>query len=318
MNRVIWKWVILLLAPCLLAGCAQDAGKPAADVIEVLLIPADGGTEDGTMADYRPLFDAIGKSTGLTFRLRVAQSYAAVVEAICNGTAQVAFVGPVTYLQARERGCAELLAVAVKDGRSTYYSGIFVRQDAPLRQLADLRGHSLALGDINSTSSFVIPLAMLVKAGVEPARDLSAIRMTGTHSGNMAALVTGQVDAAAMSFESYQKAVRNGLPGARGLRMIARSDPIPFPPLIMGTRLPPERKLALRQALAGIAADPSINPEMIRGYGGGRVDGYDTAFPASRFDVVAQKMALLDEERTAAILARAGGRSSPATLATIR
>lgn len=308
MNLIKWGRVFLLLSPCLLAACAPEPQAPVAEVIDVLLIPADGGTEDGTLADYQPLFAAVGESSGLSFRLQVAQSYGAVVEAICNGTADVAFVGPVTYLQARQRGCAELLAVAVKGGKSTYYSGIFVREDSPVRQLADLRGHSLALGDLNSTSSFVIPMALLIDGGLDPARDLSAIRMTGTHSGNLAALVGGHVDAAAMSFESYQKALRNGFPGARQVRVIARSEPIPFPPLVMNARLPATRKQALRQALAGIAQAPGVAPEMIRGYGGGQVDGYDASFPAARFDGVARKMALLDGERTTAVLAKAAQR----------
>ncbi|MGC1271567.1 MAG: phosphate/phosphite/phosphonate ABC transporter substrate-binding protein [Croceibacterium sp.] len=306
MYRTSWGRVILLLSPCLLAACAPEPAAP--DVIDVLLIPADGGTEDGTLADYQPLFGAVGQSTGMTFRLQVAQSYGAVVEALCNGRADVAFVGPVTYLQARQRGCAELLAVAVKGGRSTYYAGIFVRENSPIRQLADLPGHSLALGDLNSTSSFVVPMAMLVEGGLDPARDLAAIRMTGTHSGNLAALVGGHVDAAAMSFESYQKALRSGFPGARQVRVIARSEPIPFPPLVMNTRLPAARKLALRQALAGIARAPGVEPQMIRGYGGGQVDGYDASFPAARFDGIARKMALLDGERTAAVLAKAAQR----------
>lgn len=306
MYRTLWGRALLLLLPCWLAACAPEPAPQ--DVIDVLLIPADGGTEDGTLADYQPLFAAVEQTSDLTFRLRVAQSYGAVVEAICNGSADVAFVGPVTYLQARQRGCADLLAVAVKGEQSTYHSGIFVRTDSPIRQLADLRGHSLALGDLNSTSSFVVPVAMLVDGGLDPTRDLSAIRMTGTHSGNLAALAGGHVDAAAMSFESYQKALRNGFPGARQVRVIARSEPIPFPPLVMNVRLPAARKQALRQALAGIAHAPGVVPEMIRGYGGAQVDGYDTTFAASRFDGVARKMALLDEDLTGAILAKAARR----------
>ena len=53
---------------------------PQAQALKVLLIPADGGTESGTLADYQPIFNAVSRSTGLTFDLKVAQSYGAVVE----------------------------------------------------------------------------------------------------------------------------------------------------------------------------------------------------------------------------------------------
>ncbi len=78
----------------------------------------DGGTESGTIADYQPVFNAVSRSTGIKFDLKVAQSYGAVVEAMCGGRADVAFMGPVTYLQAQKRGCAKLLAVGVENGQS--------------------------------------------------------------------------------------------------------------------------------------------------------------------------------------------------------
>ena len=40
---------------------------PAAEPLHVLLIPADGGTESGTLADYQPIFNAVSRSTGMTF-----------------------------------------------------------------------------------------------------------------------------------------------------------------------------------------------------------------------------------------------------------
>jgi phosphonate transport system substrate-binding protein len=298
----------LALLPLWLAAACAPEPAPQADALQVLLIPADGGTQSGTLADYQPLFDAVAQSSGMTFDLTVAQSYSAVVEAMCNGTADIAFVGPVTFLQARHRGCAELLAVAVKDRQSTYHAAIFVRQASPVRDLADLRGRSIALGDVNSTSAFVFPVAMLLDAGLDPARDLAAIRMTGAHSGNLAALVAGQVDAAAMSLESYDKALRSGFPGAIGVRAIARSEAIPYPPLVMNVRLPAARKQALRRALDTIAEAPGITPEMIRGYGGAMVDGYEADVGPERFDGAARKMALLDDALIADILAKAAER----------
>src|SRR6202000_1955778 len=130
---------------------------PAPQLLRVILIPADGGTEDGTKADYEPIFHAITKMTGINFEIRVGQSYSAVVEAMCSGAADVAFVGPVTYVQANQRHCADLLAVAVEKGQSIYYAGIFTKAASPVKTLKDLKGRAVAFGDVNSTSSFVFP-----------------------------------------------------------------------------------------------------------------------------------------------------------------
>lgn len=86
-----------------------SANKP----LRVVLIPADGGTEDGTKKDFQPVFSAITQATGINFDIKVGQSYSAAVEAMCSGAADIAFYGPATYLQAKARGCAELLALAV-------------------------------------------------------------------------------------------------------------------------------------------------------------------------------------------------------------
>ncbi len=301
--------MLVLFAFVSLAACS--ASKDPADStrqLDVLLIPADGGTQSGTLADYQPLFDAVGQSSDLKFDLKVAQSYGAVVEALCNGTADIAFVGPVTYLQASERDCAELLAVAVENGQSVYFAGLFARADGPIATIHDLRGRSVAFGDVNSAASFIFPMAMLLDAGIDPVQDLQSLRLTGSHANSLAALIEGRVDVAALSFDSYEKAVRNGVSGARDLRVVARSEAIPYPPLVINSRLPEDLKQVVRTAFANVARAPGMRPEMIRGYGGKQVDGYDTAFPAANFDSAATKMALITDELKSEVLAKSADR----------
>lgn len=308
------RWVIAgLLVLAVGAGLAWSLSSTTPDAaqakpLQVLLIPADGGTESGTLADYQPVFNAVSRTTGLTFKLRVAQSYGAVVEGMCNGWADIAFVGPTTYLQAKKRGCADLLAVAVKDGQSVYYSGLFARPDAPMKGIGDLRGKRVAFGDINSTSSFVFPMTMLIDAGIDPAKDLGEVRLTGSHANSLAALLQGRVDVAALSFDSYEKAVREKVPGARALKVIARSDPIPYPPLVVNSKLAPETRTKLQVAFQDIAHAPGVTPEMIRGYGGAQVDGYDAHFPAAKFVPAARKMAMVSDALKSEILRKSAER----------
>ena len=273
--------------------------------LTVILIPADGGTEDGTRADFLPVFNAVSKTTGLQFKLRVGQSYNAVVEAMCNGSADIAFFGPVSYVQAHKRGCADLLAVAVEKGSSTYFAGIFVKASSSIKTLKDLKGKRVAFGDINSGSSFVFPMTMIMQAKLDPIRDLAAIRMTGSHANSLAALTQGQVDAASLSFDSYEKAVNQGALGGTKIRVLARSVPIPNPPLGMNTRLPSAMKHKLKTAFANVNHAPGVTPDMIRGYGGKKVDGYDTAFPEKKYAVAADMMAKIDDGLKGEVLKKA-------------
>lgn len=303
-----------LTALALVAGCiAPAAAHGVADgsrerPLRVLLIPADGGTESGTKADYAPVFNAVARTTGLHFDLKVGQSYGAVVEGLCNQLADIAFLGPVSYVQASRRGCAQLLAVSVEKGSSSYYAGLFAKADAPIAKLQDVKGKRVAFGDVNSASSFTFQIAMLRDAGMDPVRDLAAIRMTGSHANSLAALVQGQVDAAALSFDSYEKAVKQGAVDPKSIKVIARSMPIPNPPLALNAKLPEPLKAKIKTAFATVHKAPGVTPEMIRGYGGKQVDAFDTNFPESEFNVAGEKLSALDDQLKGAILKKAAER----------
>jgi phosphonate transport system substrate-binding protein len=311
MSRATKLTALVLLAALAwtVAATAQSAPDGSkAHPLRVILVPADGGTEDGTKADFLPVFNAVTRQTGLHFDLRVGQSYAAVVEGMANRLADVAFFGPVTFLQARERRGAELLAVAVEKGQSVYYAGIFVRAGSPVTSPAELRGRRVAFGDVNSTSSFAFPVAMLLDAGLDPARDLAAVLITGSHANSLKALQEGHVDAAAASFDSYEKAVRQGALKGDEIQVLAKSVAIPYPPLAMHPALPAVTKAKLRQAFNTVHTAPGITKEMIRGYGGNRVDRYDADFPEAEFVAAGAKLARVTDELKGRMLKKAAER----------
>jgi phosphonate transport system substrate-binding protein len=303
-HKAINAIVLAVMFGASASAVAADRGSKL-EPLQVVLIPADGGTEDGTRADFQPVFNAVARTTGLTFKLRVGQSYNAVVEAMCSGSADIAFFGPVSYVQARQRGCAELLAVAVENGKSIYYAGIFARADSDIATIADLKGKSVAFGDINSASAFVFPMAMILDAKLDPIRDLRSIRLTGSHANSLAALTQKQVDAASLSFESFEKAINQGAASSRDIKVVARSVAIPNPPLGMSTKLSLEMKKKLKEAFGSIAQAPGVTPDMIRGYGGKRVEGYDPTFAEAQFDLPARMMATVDDRLKGEILKKA-------------
>ena len=259
--------LVFLTALSTYPSYAQEIGSQQKP-IRVMLIPADGGTEDGTKADFQPLFDAITRSSDLHFTVSTGQSYAAVIEAMCAGLTDIVWYGPASYLEARDRGCAELLAVEERDGTSTYYAGLFVAADSGASSVADLSGGSLALGSSHSASSFAYPLVMLKNAGLDPLKDLSALRVTGSHTNSLLALKNGLVAAAGASFVSFERAVNQGSLDPRAFRILAKSDPIPNPPIAMNTALPEAIKAELKKAMSGIHEADGISPASIRGYGG--------------------------------------------------
>lgn len=306
----------LLVCLFALAACSPPASKDdvrnnitaASRPLQVILIPADGGTEDGTKADFKPIFDALSATSGLKFELRVGQSYNAVVEALCSGSADIAFVGPASYIQARDRGCADLLAVGVEGGKSEYYAGLFGRRADGLEKIEDIKGKTIAFGDVNSASSFIVPVAMLINAKIDPIADLSGIRLVGNHSNAIAALTQGQVDVAALSLVSFDKAVNQGIVDPAKITLIARSAALPNPPIVMRRSLDAALKAKMKVAFNDLPKAPGVAPDMIIGYGGKRVDRYATEIKPDSFDAMATMMAQVSPELKAEILTKASKR----------
>lgn len=302
MRHIIFAMLIALFS----AACTKQG--PVDGSVErplrVLLIPADGGTEQGTLADYEPLFKSLTERSGLHFQLRVAQSYNAVVEGMAAGQVDVAFFGPVSYMQAKKRNAAQLLAVAVEKGESVYYAALFARKDSGIAALSDLAGRSVAFGDVNSTSSFVMPVAMMMEAKVDPVQDLKRIIFAGSHSSALAALEAGKVDVAAASLNSYEKAVSNHTIDPQHVVIVAKSGPIPYPPLAMSTTLDESLKKRLRDALRSVH-EGQVDPSMIKGYGGKQVDRYDVDYPEQKFDEAMDRLNLVTDDLKARLVAKA-------------
>jgi len=273
--------------------------------LRVLMVPADTGTNDITK-DYGPVFQGITDNYGIHFDIKAGASYAAVVEGMCNDKADIAWFGAVTYGQANDKCGVDLLAVDVKKGDASYYSGIFVRKDSGIKNIKDLKGKSVAFGSPNSTSSFNFPVAMIIAAGVDPVKDLSKVIIAGSHSASLAALSEGKVDAAASSYNSFEKAAKKGAIDPAAFMALAKSQPIPNPPLAMNKGLTPALKAELRKAFGEIHT--KIDPSKIRGYGGKKVDRYDTAFDEQKIFDALNKLGAVTDTVKAEMIEKAGQR----------
>lgn len=286
-----------------LAATLPDGTKE--NPLRVLMIPADTGTNDITK-DYEPVFNGITKNYGIHFDIKAGTSYAAVVEGMCNDQADIAWFGAVTYGEANDKCGVDLLAVDVKKGDSSYYSGIFVRKDSGIESVDQLKGKSMAFGSTSSTSSFNFPVAMLIAGGIDPVLDLKKVIIAGSHSASLAALSEGKVDAAAASYNSFGKSVKKGAIDPEKFRPLVKSQPIPNPPMAMNKGLSDDLKSTLRDAFGDIHT--KIDPTQIRGYGGKKVDRYDSNFDESKIFAALEKLGAVTKDLKAEMVAKAGER----------
>ena len=74
------------------------------------------------------------------------------------GRAHIAWYGGKTYIKAAEIANAQAFAAGVRKGddNAGYYSYFVVRSDSPLEALAEVKGKTLGLNSIGSTSGDLI------------------------------------------------------------------------------------------------------------------------------------------------------------------
>jgi len=185
---------------------------------------------------------------GRPVELKVALDFDEAVRDLGEGRTQFAYLTPSTYVLAHRRFGAMLLATALRRGKPFQHSVIICRRDARLRTLAELKGRTFAFGDVNSTSSHIVPRAMLLDAGV-PVELLGSFDHLGHHDAVAASVLRGDYDAGAV-MESVATHY-----ASEGLMTLAQSPPIPEFNICAARELPGAVQDALRGALLALTRD---------------------------------------------------------------
>jgi phosphonate transport system substrate-binding protein len=242
----------LLLAVVVLLGWA--ASLPAqATSLHLVLTPSQKPTD--LLAAGEEFGQLLGRLIGRPIKVTVASDYAAVVEALRNRTADLAFTHPGGYVLASREAKATIVAKNLWHGKSTFTSRIFVRKDGGIRQLEDLRGKTIAFVDPTSSSGYIYPMALLIQRGLVKNRDPKSffreVVFAGAHDAAMRALLNGHVDAIA-SFDLAREQYLKDPAERERIVFVAETPPIPEAGIAARDGLDPQTFARVRAALISI------------------------------------------------------------------
>jgi phosphonate transport system substrate-binding protein len=264
-RRAVRDLVALLALTAAVPSVAADRTESAAR--ESLRLGVVGFYNPRLMVlRYQPLADYLTTATGRRWELVVGTTYDRTVDSLCHGELDLAYLGPYTYVRANALCGAQAVARLRTRGKDTYRSVIMVRMDSAIRSLADLRGARMGFGELLSTSSHLVPLAMLMDAGIR--NDAYSCRLYGHHEHAARAVLLGEVDACAV------RDVVGDRFEERGLRVIATSPPIPNFPFAMPADANPQLRREVvdalvtrpRRDLAARAAIEALDEELADGF----------------------------------------------------
>ena len=273
--------VVTALAPSV--GAAQDR-------LHLVLTPSQKPTD--LLAAGEDFGKALGQLVGVPVRVTVASDYAAVIEALRNRTADLAFVHPAGYVLANREAKAMIVARNLWHGKATFTSRIYVRKDAGLTKLEDLRGKTIAFVDPASSSGYIYPMLLMMQRGLVKGRDpktfFREVVFSGSHDASMQALLNGHVDAIA-SFDMAREQYLKDEAQREKLTWLAETPPIPEAGIAAREGLSPALVNRVRAGLLQMKG-PTYAALLKRVYD---IDGFEAAEDKD-YDPVRQAVDLLN------------------------
>lgn len=195
---------------------------------------------------YQPLLDYLSDQTPYFYDLVLKKNYDETVRALGSGEIDLAFLGPLTYLEARAKyGAVCILKPRGADNRSSYRSVIIKKKESSIANLAALKGKSVAFSATKSTSGNLVPRYLLANAGIHLS-DLKRYDNFSYHDSVVKAILKGQYDAGAVRDSVAHKYSK------LGIEVIAESEDIPTGPLVVGPGTPFAMVEVIKKALLGL------------------------------------------------------------------
>jgi len=292
MTRRLFLSLCLAFAAAILALSPLERALAGEKVIRFGLIPSEDAEK--LLKDSAPFVEALEKSIGMKVQPFVAMDYSAVIEALKSDKLEIAFLGPASYVLAKDKVGAQIQAVArgimKKTGKSSYRGLIITHPDRPIGNLQDLKGKTFAFVDPASTSGNFVPRFVFNKNGIDPEKDFKSLYYSGTHQASLIAVKEGKVDAASIADEVYDLAIARGQLKASDVKVIFKSDPIPGSPFVVRTSLPKDLQAKLKKGLLSLGG--------VRFGKLGVVTGMDPA-KDSDYNIVRELIALKERLKTA-------------------
>lgn len=224
----------------------NEQGYP--ETLTLAAIPAENSTD--LKASYEPVIALLERETGSEIDFVQASDYAGVVEGLIAGNVDLAFFGPFAYVVAGVNGAEMTPLGAVVQDKGTppgYQSYGLTRADNDqVEELGDFKGKKVCFVDPSSTSGYLFPTYNLIKAGIDPQKDITPV-FAGKHDASALKVSQGAECDAGFAEDSAVEA-------QSGLKVVAKTM-VPGAPMVFSTTLPDDLKKTLSDKLSKVTID---------------------------------------------------------------
>ncbi|MFN6564959.1 MAG: phosphate/phosphite/phosphonate ABC transporter substrate-binding protein [Nostoc sp. ChiSLP01] len=156
----------------------------------------------------------------------------AAAPALLSREVDIVFAGPSEYLILNARAKA-IPIIAIE--RSNYHSIIVVHADSKIKLLSQLKGKTIAMRKIGSTSGHIAPTKLLMDAGLNPQTDFKTVMLDDK---GVQALKKGEVDAWATASDRYKNILESEGLSEKDFSIIFTSKLLPNDVFVASNQLP--------------------------------------------------------------------------------
>jgi phosphonate transport system substrate-binding protein len=195
--RLIFRFTLCLMAftACLSTGPAQ-AEAPR---FNLRFAVSDAIGLDRVVREWGPFAQTLRRLAGIELQFVPMKGRDDAFLSLRQKRADLVLAGPAEYVAIRRRTAALPVAGLA---RRNYISVIVGLQQGPAHCLEDLRGKTVAMGSVGSTSAHLAPMGMFARQGIDALREVHTI-----HADNLEAVLSslesGRIAAVAMSYQHF-------------------------------------------------------------------------------------------------------------------
>lgn len=197
-----------------------------------------------------PLTGYLTHSLGKPVSLKLSPNMGAAINEVASGSVQLAYLTPVAYLKAHQKGGAQLVAKTVTKGKASFQLMIVVREDSPVKNVQDLIGKSFAFGDKRA----LLQRAVVVGSGIKM-EQFSEYRFLGHYDNIARAVINSDFDAGILKDTMAYKWE------GKGLRILYRSPDLPPYNIVASKHVDDTLLKKLKQAFLSLDKN---NPEHLK------------------------------------------------------
>lgn len=270
--------VVLVTAGGIYAGFVWgSASSTSPSKITIAIQPT--GTASEIASKAKELEQFLEARVGVDVEIYIPTTYAAVVEALRFGNAEVAFMSAWPAYLANKLAGAEVVLAEVREvvigqekkNETYYYSYWVVSENSTINSLSELRGMKAAFPSTISTSGYVFPTARLVELGLitkptngeaDPDTFFGDVLIAGGYSQGWAALKAGQVDVTVIAGDVSEKLYREVLDNTK---ILEQQGPIPSHAVVFNKDFKDPLRSKLIDALLELEDNKNLMRKFISG-----------------------------------------------------